>query len=435
MSTNTSPAPQRQRGPRTRAGKLVAIVAIVFGAVFTIAGLTGAWGMVIFGLLAIAAGVIYLREDRSRPARYKWAAWALIPAFVLAGVTTPDPEPETEAPTAAQPSTVAAPTSASTSKTTPPPEPLPAPAAFEPIDDDGATRALKTLATIAIREESAVEEFDPSLIGEEWSDDVTVDGGHNGCDTRNDILRRDLKPVSLHPQSACTVRSGTLEDVYTGDSVSFDEVVIDHVVSLTDARKKGAQDLDPETLQNLANDPRNLQAVAQSISTEKNGRDASAWLPSNDAYRCTYVARQVEVKAAYQLWTTITEHEALERELRTCGGVAPSTTPTVAEPSPIPVPTTEQYIPPPPAAFVAPPPPVEIEPAPAPAPAPVPDSGYSGSCGADSYVNVDGNCIPGPVQAPTAPAGASARCVDGTYSFSQNRRGTCSGHGGVDEWL
>ena len=56
-------------------------------------------------------------------------------------------------------------------------------------------------------------------------------------------------------------------------------------------------------------------------------------------------------------------------------------------------------------------------------------------CGGDYYVNVDGNCVHRPEQAPTAPAGATARCVDGTYSFSQHRSGTCSHHGGVAEWL
>ncbi|WP_253250118.1 HNH endonuclease family protein [Rhodococcus sp. BUPNP1] len=76
---------------------------------------------------------------------------------------------------------------------------------------------------------------------------MAVDGGHNGCDTRNDILRRDLTAVSLDPQSVCTVRTGTLEDVYTGDSVAFDDVVIDHVVSLRDAWQKGAYELDAET--------------------------------------------------------------------------------------------------------------------------------------------------------------------------------------------
>ena len=41
----------------------------------------------------------------------------------------------------------------------------------------------------------------------------------------------------------------------------------------------------------------------------------------------------------------------------------------------------------------------------------------------------------GPVRAASAPIGASARCVDGSYSFSEHRRGTCSHHGGVAEWL
>jgi hypothetical protein len=58
------------------------------------------------------------------------------------------------------------------------------------------------------------------------------------------------------------------------------------------------------------------------------------------------------------------------------------------------------------------------------------------SCGADTYVNVDRNCIPRPrYDANGPPLGATAQCRDGTYSFSQNRSGTCSHHGGVASWL
>jgi hypothetical protein len=57
------------------------------------------------------------------------------------------------------------------------------------------------------------------------------------------------------------------------------------------------------------------------------------------------------------------------------------------------------------------------------------------TCGADSYVNSRGNCVHRPVRASRAPAGAAAKCRDGTYSFSQSRRGTCSWHGGVAQWL
>jgi hypothetical protein len=57
------------------------------------------------------------------------------------------------------------------------------------------------------------------------------------------------------------------------------------------------------------------------------------------------------------------------------------------------------------------------------------------TCGVDTYVNVRGNCVHRPIRASRAPAGASARCRDRTYSFSQSRRGTCSWHGGVAQWL
>lgn len=61
----------------------------------------------------------------------------------------------------------------------------------------------------------------------------------------------------------------------------------------------------------------------------------------------------------------------------------------------------------------------------------------SGSCAADYYRNSDGICVHRPVkkQGSAAPQGATAQCRDGSYSFSQHRRGTCSHHGGVAKWL
>ena len=53
-------------------------------------------------------------------------------------------------------------------------------------------------------------------------------------------------------------------------------------------------------------------------------------------------------------------------------------------------------------------------------------------CGADYYRNSDGNCVHRPSD---NPSGATAQCKDGTYSYSQHRSGTCSGHGGVKTWL
>jgi hypothetical protein len=69
------------------------------------------------------------------------------------------------------------------------------------------------------------------------------------------------------------------------------------------------------------------------------------------------------------------------------------------------------------------------------APAPPPPVTGGTSCGGDTYVNVSGNCVPRPTSAASPPPGATARCNDGTYSFSQHHSGTCSSHGGVAAFL
>lgn len=52
-----------------------------------------------------------------------------------------------------------------------------------------------------------------------------------------------------------------------------------------------------------------------------------------------------------------------------------------------------------------------------------------------TYTNAYGNTVLRPYKAPAVPAGASAKCKDGTFSFSQTRKGACSHHGGVSEWF
>ncbi len=71
-------------------------------------------------------------------------------------------------------------------------------------------------------------------------------------------------------------------------------------------------------------------------------------------------------------------------------------------------------------------------PAPKPQKQEVPDSGLSND---NYYTNTYGNEVHSPAYSNSVPAGASAQCRDGSYSFSQSRRGTCSHHGGVAEWL
>jgi len=160
--------------------------------------------------------------------------------------------------------------------------------------------------------------------GEPWSDDVNVEFGHNGCNTRDDILRRDLAELVVRP-GTCFAQSGVLLDPYTGESIPFvrgpdtsDEVQIDHLVSLSDAWYKGARDWDEGRRRDFANDPRNLLAVGAKANFDKAFRDAAGWLPPDVAFRCEFVARQVEVKAIYRLWISANEKRAMAAVLDQC---------------------------------------------------------------------------------------------------------------------
>lgn len=171
--------------------------------------------------------------------------------------------------------------------------------------------------------------------GQRWSDDISAEFGHNGCDTRNDILNRDLINKEYKPNTRdCVVLSGQLLDPYTGTMIEFQRgrdtssaVQIDHVVALSDAWQKGAQQLPPEVRQDFANDPLNLLAVDGPANQQKRDNDAASWVPANKPFRCQYVARQVAVKQKYNLWVTQAEYDAIDRWLSTC---APEDEPAVA---------------------------------------------------------------------------------------------------------
>ena len=143
------------------------------------------------------------------------------------------------------------------------------------------------------------------------------------CDTRNIILRRDLRDAQV--SETCKVLRGTLSDPYTGKEIAFvrgagtsDAVQIDHVVALSSAWQTGAQQLTPERRVALANDPLELIAVDGPANQQKSDGDAATWLPSNKAFRCQYVARQIAVKRAYSLWVTPAEQDAIAGVLDTC---------------------------------------------------------------------------------------------------------------------
>jgi Protein of unknown function (DUF1524) len=185
-----------------------------------------------------------------------------------------------------------------------------------------AGTALAALDGLAVKGRAPNTDYSREAFGQAW-----LDVDRNGCDTRNDILRRDLADVVFSEGSTCKVTAGHFREPYTGKDVDFRRgsessraVQIDHVVALGDAWQKGAQGLGPKERQSLANDPLNLIAADGAANQQKSAGDAATWLPKNTAVRCHYVARQISVKAAYGLWVTAAEKDAMKKVLGSCPG-------------------------------------------------------------------------------------------------------------------
>ena len=175
------------------------------------------------------------------------------------------------------------------------------------------------LATLAVKGRAPKTGYDRALFGPAWADT-----DRNGCDTRNDILARDLTGETFRAGTRnCVVLTGQLAEPYTGRTVSFTKqdanaVQIDHVVALSDAWQKGAQPWAAGKRLAFANDPLNLLAVDGPANGAKSDGDAATWLPPNKGYRCAMVARQVAVKAKYGLWAVPPERDAIVRVLSSC---------------------------------------------------------------------------------------------------------------------
>jgi Protein of unknown function (DUF1524) len=194
---------------------------------------------------------------------------------------------------------------------------IPAAAVQQPTD------AAATLAGLPVKGRAPKTGYEREQFGPAWKD---VD--RNGCDQRNDVLARDLVDETFKPGTQdCVVLTGTLHDLYTGETIAFqrgettsDDVQIDHVVALSNAWQTGAQQLDPAARERFGNDFLNLQATDGPTNQAKGDSDAATWLPPNRSAWCLYVARQVAVKARYGLWVTLAERDAIARVLDGCPG-------------------------------------------------------------------------------------------------------------------
>jgi hypothetical protein len=183
-----------------------------------------------------------------------------------------------------------------------------------------STLAIDALEKLPVKGRAPKTGYDRAKFSNGW-------GEINGCSVRELILLRDLKDTKLD-EDGCKILSGKLDpDPYSGKVINFERgintsqaVQIDHIVAVSDAWQKGAQQLTPELRHQFYNDPLNLLAVDGPTNNDKGDGDAATWLPPNKDYRCRYVARQVAVKTKYSLWISQAEHDTIASILATCPG-------------------------------------------------------------------------------------------------------------------
>lgn len=163
--------------------------------------------------------------------------------------------------------------------------------------------------------------------GHSWDDDNSAPGGRNGCDTRNEILDRDLVDTTHVATKRCpaAVATGTLRDPYTNATVAFlrgnqvgASVQIDHIVPLAFAWDMGARDWTAEMRKRFANDPANLLAVAGQANQDKGDLPPGEWMPPNTSFRCQYAWQFIEVLRGYRLPVDRASADELRRAARTC---------------------------------------------------------------------------------------------------------------------
>lgn len=185
--------------------------------------------------------------------------------------------------------------------------------------DTNSTLAIDVLEKLEVKGRAPKTGYEREQFYKSWP---TIDG----CNLRQRIIKRDLGDTAVIDSSDnCTVVSGEFDEPYTGSHLVFYQksdftkgIQIDHVVALSDAWQKGAQNLSTNERYSLATDPLNLLAVDSKTNQGKSDGDAATWLPPNKKFRCAYVARQVSVKYKYHLWLTEAEKNAIKNVLKNC---------------------------------------------------------------------------------------------------------------------
>jgi hypothetical protein len=188
------------------------------------------------------------------------------------------------------------------------------------VSASAASDALQDLRALPVSD-AYVPGYDRDAFGQAWAD---VD--RNGCDTRNDVLRRDLTAVVTKPgTNGCVVLAGTLHDPYTGRTIDFHRgetsslaVQIDHRWPLVLAWRHGAASWTDAQREAFANDPAELVAVDGQANEEKSGSGPAEWMPPNAGDACSYAASFVAVATKWRLSIATSDEHALERTLTAC---------------------------------------------------------------------------------------------------------------------
>ncbi|GFG76564.1 HNH endonuclease family protein [Mycobacterium botniense] len=166
-----------------------------------------------------------------------------------------------------------------------------------------------------------------AAFGDAWDDDNDAPGGHNGCDTRDDILNRDLVDKTYVSTKRCpdAVATGILHDPYTNATVVFQRgarvgasVQIDHIVPLAYAWDMGAYDWPYRRRLRFANDPANLLAVAGQANEDKSDAQPAVWMPPNKAFWCQYSMQYIAVLRGYELPVDQPSADVLRQAAATC---------------------------------------------------------------------------------------------------------------------
>ncbi|WP_199549788.1 HNH endonuclease family protein [Streptomyces sp. N35] len=207
------------------------------------------------------------------------------------------------------------------------PTPTPTPSPTQTLASKGfppdARTARAQLAKLPVAWGKNWETYKRAEFGETWSDAVDVPGGRNGCDTRDDVLRRDLKNLKEGDRNPCVVVSGTLVDPYSGKELPYyyrraSQIETDHIVALGAAWRAGAWAWTPQQRLDYANDLDVLLATDKETNTVKSSQTPDKWKPPRQAYWCEYARRWTGIKAKYKLTVTAPEKLALQDLLATC---------------------------------------------------------------------------------------------------------------------